>query len=110
SGISDIGEFLGAGTASVQMGVDTGDKGLLMGTSAGSVKRTPKAPTPIGESRKGGAVRKAGGTAIITLSDEERHAKLVDLEERMMAAAEELRFEEAAKLRDEIRKLHAAGV
>ncbi|MBC7462247.1 MAG: excinuclease ABC subunit UvrB [Thermoleophilia bacterium] len=110
SGISDIGEFLGAGTASVQMGVDTGDKGLLMGTSAGSVKRTPKAPTPIGESRKGGAVRKAGGTAIITLSDEERHAKLVDLEERMMSAAEELRFEEAAKLRDEIRKLHAAGV
>ena len=110
SGISDIGEFLGAGTASVQMGVDTGDKGLLMGTSAGSVKRTPRAPTPIGESRKGGAVRKAGDTAIITLSDEERHAKLVDLEERMMVAAEELRFEEAAKLRDEIRKLHAAGV
>ncbi|MCW2950079.1 MAG: excinuclease subunit [Thermoleophilia bacterium] len=110
SGISDIGEFLGAGSASVQMGVDTGDKGLLMGTSAGSVKRTPRAPTPIGESRKGGAVRKAGGTAIVTLSDEERHAKLVDLEERMMAAAEELRFEEAARLRDELRKLHAAGV
>ena len=55
-------------------------------------------------------MRKAGGTAIITLSDEERHAKLVDLEERMMAAAEQLHFEEAAKLRDEIRKLHAAGV
>ena len=109
-GVSDIAEFLSLDSASVQMGVDTGGKGVLMGTSAGSVKRG-KAPVPEGPGGggTGGRVRKAGNTAIVALSDEERHAKLVDLEERMLAAAESLRFEEAAKLRDELRKLTAAG-
>jgi len=110
-GVSDIAEFLSLDTSSVQMGVDTGGKGILMGTSAGGVKRT-RAPVPEGPGGggTGGRVRKAGNTAINVLSDSERHAKLVDLEERMMSAAEQLHFEEAAKLRDEIRKLHAAGV
>jgi excinuclease ABC subunit B len=108
-GVSDIAEFLSLDTASATLGVERGEGGVLAGTTAGAVKRGPKAPTPVGESRTGGAVRKAGNTAIVALSDEERHAKLVDLEERMLAAAEELRFEDAARLRDEIRKLTAAG-
>jgi excinuclease ABC subunit B len=110
-GVSDIAEFLSLDTGSVAaLGADRGDGGVLAGTTAGSVKRGPrKAPTPDEPSRKGGAVRKAGNTAIVALSDEERHAKLVDLEERMLAAAEQLRFEDAARLRDEIRKLTAAG-
>jgi excinuclease ABC subunit B len=109
-GVSDIAEFLSLDSGSVQMGVDTAGKGVLMGTSAGSVKRG-KAPVPEGPGGggTGGRVRKAGNTAIVTLSDDERHAKLVDLEERMLAAAEQLHFEDAAKLRDEIRKLVAAG-
>jgi excinuclease ABC subunit B len=111
-GVSDIAEFLSLDSASVQMGVDTGAKGVLMGTSAGSVKRGDRSNVPEGPGGggTGGRVRKAGNTKILALSDEERHAKLVDLEERMLAAAEQLRFEEAAKLRDEIRKLTAAGV
>jgi excinuclease ABC subunit B len=111
-GVSDIAEFLSLDTASVQMGVDTGGKGILMGTSAGSVKRGDRSTVPEGPGGggTGGRVRKAGNTKILALSDEERHARLVDLEERMLAAAEQLHFEEAAKLRDEIRKLTAAGV
>ncbi|MCW2922447.1 MAG: excinuclease subunit [Thermoleophilia bacterium] len=113
-GVSDIAEFLSLDSASVQMGVDTGGKGILMGTSAGSVKRGALARTTVpegpGGGGTGGRVRKAGNTAINVLSDEERHKKLIDLEERMMIAAEQLHFEEAAKLRDEIRKLTAAGV
>jgi excinuclease ABC subunit B len=117
-GVSDIAEFLSLDTASATLGVERGDGGLLAGTSAGSVKRGKKAPVPEGPGGGGTAqkgrhatdrVRKAGNTAIVTLSDDERHTKLVDLEERMMAAAEQLRFEEAAKLRDEIRRLTAAG-
>ena len=110
-GVSDIAEFLSLDTASVQMGTERGEGGVLAGTSAGGVKRTPRAPIPEGETGgTGGRVRKAGNTKIVVLSDEERHRKLVDLEERMLAAAESLRFEEAAKLRDEIRSLTAAGV
>ena len=112
-GVSDIAEFLAPDSASVQMGVDTGGKGILMGTSAGSIKRGALARTTVpegpGGGGTGGRVRKAGNTAINTMSDDERHKKLIDLEERMMTAAELLHFEEAAKLRDEIRKLVAAG-
>ncbi|MCW2956875.1 MAG: uvrB, partial [Thermoleophilia bacterium] len=109
-GVSDIAGFLEQASASVQMGVDTGGKGILMGTSAGSVKRG-KAPVPEGPGGggTGGRVRKAGNTAIVAMSDSERHDKLIDLEENMLAAAEQLRFEDAARLRDEIRKLIAAG-
>ena len=41
------------------------------------------------------------------LTDEEIHAKLATLEKEMLAAAEELHFETAAELRDEIRALEA---
>jgi excinuclease ABC subunit B len=112
-GVSDIAEFLSLDTGSVQLGAERGEGGVLAGTAAAGVKRTPKAPTPDNPNGRGaetGRVRKAGNTAINTLSDDERHRKLVDLEEKMLAAAESLRFEEAAKLRDEIRKLTAAGV
>ncbi|MCW2925604.1 MAG: excinuclease subunit [Thermoleophilia bacterium] len=112
-GVSDIAEFLSLDTSSVQMGVDTKGKGILMGTSAGSVKRGALARTTVpegpGGGGTGGRVRKAGNTAINTMSDEERRRTMIDLEERMMAAAEALHFEEAAKLRDAIRKLAAAG-
>jgi excinuclease ABC subunit B len=39
------------------------------------------------------------------MSPQELESTLVELEEEMLAAAEELRFEYAAKLRDEIRDL-----
>jgi excinuclease ABC subunit B len=39
------------------------------------------------------------------MSREEIESAIVELEEEMLAAAEELRFEYAAKLRDEIRAL-----
>ena len=111
-GVSDIAEFLSLDTGSVAaLGAERGEGGVLMGTTAGSVTRGPRATVPEGPGGggTGGRVRKAGNTAIVALSDEERHAKLVDLEEKMLAAAEELRFEDAARLRDEIRKLTAAG-
>ena len=41
------------------------------------------------------------------MSAEELERMIVDLEEEMLAAAEDLRFEYAAKLRDEIRDLRA---
>jgi excinuclease ABC subunit B len=41
----------------------------------------------------------------LDMSPSEIEQTLVELEEEMLAAAEELRFEYAAKLRDEIREL-----
>lgn len=106
-GVSDIAEFLSLDTSSVAaLGAERGEGGVLAGTTAGSVKRS-KAPTPDSEKTSSGRVRRAGNIPIIKLSDEERHAKIVDLEEQMMTAAEELRFEQAAKIRDEIRRLTA---
>ena len=40
------------------------------------------------------------------MSAEELRKTMVELEEEMLAAAEDLRFEYAAKLRDEIKALH----
>ncbi|HEV7917950.1 MAG TPA: UvrB/UvrC motif-containing protein, partial [Solirubrobacterales bacterium] len=44
---------------------------------------------------------------IASLSTDELHKKIAALEEEMLASAEELRFEKAAELRDEIKDLHA---
>jgi excinuclease ABC subunit B len=82
-GVSDIAEFLSLDTERAVPG-----------------RPGRRAPAP-----EGGRVRKAGGSAIVAMSDEERARKLVDLEEAMLLAAEELRFEDAAKLRDELRRL-----
>ena len=41
----------------------------------------------------------------VDMKPEEIESTIVELEEEMLAAAEELRFEYAAKLRDEIREL-----
>jgi excinuclease ABC subunit B len=49
--------------------------------------------------------RRRGGAKIEGLSREELEKLVIELEEEMFAAAEELRFEYAAKLRDEIKEL-----
>jgi excinuclease ABC subunit B len=81
-GVSDIAEFLSLDSA-----------------APGRSERLDRAKRKAEESAKAtkGVAR--------TMSDEERARELIDLEERMLAAAEELRFEEAAKLRDKIRAL-----
>jgi excinuclease ABC subunit B len=52
---------------------------------------------------KGKRRRRAAKTEVMSLSDLEQ--TIVELEEEMLAAAEELRFEYAARVRDEIREL-----
>jgi excinuclease ABC subunit B len=49
--------------------------------------------------------RRRGGAKVEGMSQEELEKLVVELEEEMFAAAEELRFEYAAKLRDEIKEL-----
>src|SRR5439155_584014 len=49
--------------------------------------------------------RRRGGKQIEGMSREELERLVIELEEEMFAAAEELRFEYAAKLRDEIKEL-----
>src|SRR6184192_3028212 len=49
--------------------------------------------------------RRRGGKPVEGLSREELERLVIELEEEMFAAAEELRFEYAAKLRDEIKEL-----
>ncbi len=50
--------------------------------------------------------RRAGGSKVEGLNREELEKLVITLEEEMFAAAEELRFEYAAKLRDEIKDLN----
>ncbi len=49
--------------------------------------------------------RRRGGAKVEGMSREELEKLVIELEEEMFAAAEELRFEYAAKLRDEIKEL-----
>jgi excinuclease ABC subunit B len=49
--------------------------------------------------------RRRGGKKVEGLSSEELEKLVITLEEEMFTAAEELRFEYAAKLRDEIKDL-----
>jgi len=49
--------------------------------------------------------RRRGGAKVEGMSREELERLVIELEEEMFAAAEELRFEYAAKLRDEIKDL-----
>ncbi len=49
--------------------------------------------------------RRRGQQKVEGLSPDELHRLVITLEEEMFAAAEELRFEYAAKLRDEIKSL-----
>jgi len=49
--------------------------------------------------------RRRGGVKVEGMSREELERLVIELEEEMFAAAEELRFEYAAKLRDEIKEL-----
>jgi excinuclease ABC subunit B len=50
----------------------------------------------------------AGLADALTLSGKDLHAHIRDLDKRMRRSAENLEFEEAARLRDEIRRLEAA--
>ena len=52
-----------------------------------------------------GRRRRGGGPKVEGLSREELEKLVVTLEEEMFVAAEELRFEYAAKLRDEIKAI-----
>ncbi len=49
--------------------------------------------------------RRRGGAKVEGMSRDELEKLVIELEEEMFAAAEELRFEYAAKLRDEIKEL-----
>jgi excinuclease ABC subunit B len=49
--------------------------------------------------------RRRRGAKVEGLTNQELEKLVVELEEEMFAAAEELRFEYAAKLRDEIKEL-----
>ena len=49
--------------------------------------------------------RRAAKSAVESMTLSELEQTLVELEEEMLAAAEELRFEYAARVRDEIRDL-----
>lgn len=78
-GVSDIAEFLSLGTVSAPRSGISRQRDTVPG--------------------------KKGASAVQKMSDEDRAAKLVDLEEEMFAAAEMLNFERAAKLRDEIKRM-----
>jgi excinuclease ABC subunit B len=62
-----------------------------------------RAGTPARGARRRAATRRLESTAAATIEDLER--TIVELEEQMFRAAEELRFEHAAELRDEITAL-----
>jgi excinuclease ABC subunit B len=95
-GVSDIAEFLS---------LDSGRPGTgHAGYAAG------RAPAPrAGGTSRAEKVKRGAATAgtPLKLSDEERDRKVIDLEEEMFAAAEQLDFERAARLRDEIKRLNA---
>ena len=54
---------------------------------------------------KGKRRRRAAKSSVEAMSLSELEQTIVELEEEMLAAAEELRFEYAARVRDEIRDL-----
>ena len=58
-----------------------------------------------GETKVPKSRRRRNREATSTMSPAEIERKIVELEEEMLAAAEDLRFEYAARLRDEIRDL-----
>ena len=71
----------------------------------GDLATSPSSCRPRARRRGASAAARASGSrpTNMTLSDLER--TIVELEEEMLAAAEDLRFEYAARLRDEIREL-----
>jgi excinuclease ABC subunit B len=83
--VSDIAEFLAPGGGNVP--------------SSASSQRSRAAKHDDGDRGR------STGDAVVAMSDEERHTRMVELEEAMLAAAEQLEFERAAKLRDELRAL-----
>ena len=92
-GVSDIAEFLSL------------DGGASKRGTRGSVPETNvriRERGELGTTRKNSVV--SDGT-ISTLSDDERNRQMINVEEQMLIAAEELRFEDAAKLRDQLRRL-----
>ncbi len=78
-GVSDIAEFLALDTSAVP--------GKGTGRARPDVETGRRAP------------------GVVVMSDDERERRMIELEEEMLAAAEELRFEDAARLRDELKAL-----
>ncbi len=81
-GVSDIAEFLS---------LDGG-----RGSAPKSGRSRPDVQT---------GSRSASASGVVAMSDAERERRIIELEEAMLAAAEELRFEDAARLRDELKQL-----
>jgi excinuclease ABC subunit B len=123
-GVSDIAEFLsldtanrvpgkggprktsmlnGAGVAGRQVGGISTPGGSTISTTPGGTAMPGGEDT--GDARDAREQRVAGNVAISALSDEEREREAINLEEQMLAAAEQLRFEEAARIRDKIKRL-----
>ena len=78
------------------------------GITAATVKRaSPTWPSSSRWSRK----RRAAGAAAVRKRRPNRRrssrSSCIQLEEEMLAAADDLRFEEAARIRDELKELHA---
>jgi len=92
-GVSDIAEFLSLDGGAAKRG----QRGAVPETNVRIRERGE-----LGTTSKNKVV--TDGT-ISTLSDDERNRQMIDLEEQMLIAAEELRFEEAARLRDQLRRL-----
>ncbi|MBC7645430.1 MAG: excinuclease ABC subunit UvrB [Thermoleophilia bacterium] len=91
-GVSDIAEFL-----SLDGGAAKRARGAVPETNVRIRQRGE-----LGTTSKNKVVTDG---KISTLSDEERNRQMIDLEEQMLIAAEELRFEEAARIRDQLRRL-----
>ena len=98
--------FIGAGTVSVKCGRDAveaedSETGTLVGGS-GRQQSRGKAPVPGLSSKKAG---KAGGIDVQGLPRAELADLITQMNDQMLAAARELQFEVAARLRDELTEL-----
>ena len=85
--------------AKLENALGMGAKGKGAGKALGGVASSIKA---LEEEQKKRGTRRKRDTA---MSPAEIESTIVELEEEMLAAADELRFEYAAKLRDEIKEL-----
>ena len=71
--------------------------------SASQTRGTSSMPSSVAEAMRASSLRRRERAT--EMAPAELETTIVELEEEMLAAAEELRFEYAAKLRDEIREL-----
>ena len=81
------------------------EHGITAGVDRQGRQRHRGVPAGGGQDAEGQAPQRAHAAARRTMAPTELEKTIVELEEEMLAAAEELRFEYAARLRDELRDL-----